>query len=185
MKRSSLWLLHLSLLGLSTLAAGATQGSLGQTSTGDVNISLTIPPRVEISKLQDIALEVDAARDAVSGSTSACVYSNASGGGYHVKVRGNGVGGARAKHGSQFIVSDEQTGEQLQYHSFWQHDGMVTELKPNQATSTQQGADRLSTDCSDVGGSNAEFKVKFDADTLSDAKPGKYQGTAFITVSPN
>ena len=53
----------------------ATQGTLGTTSTGTVNISITIPALVQLTGLSDIAMGTSSSFPA-TGNTTACIYSN-------------------------------------------------------------------------------------------------------------
>lgn len=75
-------------------AQAATQGSLGSTSTGSVSISASVPSRVRISGLSDVALtNVDPSVDA-SNAQNVCVWSNTSTKGYNITATGSGAGNA-------------------------------------------------------------------------------------------
>ena len=81
-------------LAASGTAQAATQGSLGATSTGSVSISASIPSRVRISGLSDVAFtSVDPSIDA-SNAQNVCVWSNTSTKGYRVTATGSGAGNA-------------------------------------------------------------------------------------------
>lgn len=72
----------------------ATQGSLGSSSTGSVSISASVPSRVRISGLSDVALtNVDPSVDA-SNAQNVCVWSNTSTKGYNITATGSGIGSA-------------------------------------------------------------------------------------------
>ncbi len=95
------WLKRCPLLavGLGVALAGeatqaATQGNLGSTSTGSVSISASVPSRVRISGLSDVALtNVDPSVDA-SNAQNVCVWSNTGTKGYNITATGSGTGSA-------------------------------------------------------------------------------------------
>ena len=77
-----------------TPANAATQGSLGATSTGTVSISASVPNRVRISGLTDVAFtNVDPSVNA-SNAQNVCVWSNTSTKGYRVTASGSGAANA-------------------------------------------------------------------------------------------
>lgn len=72
---------------VSSAAVAATQGTLGTTSSGTLNVSLTVAEQVRISNLTDIVLDSDATGNStgtvykasagdMSGSSELCVYYN-------------------------------------------------------------------------------------------------------------
>lgn len=79
---------------IATAASAATDGSLGATSTGTVNVSASVPNRVELSGLTDVAFTNQDPASAASKAQSVCVWSNTSTGGYHVTATGSGTGSA-------------------------------------------------------------------------------------------
>jgi hypothetical protein len=75
-------------------AFASTQGSLGTTSTGSVSISASVPSRVRISGLSDVAFtNVDPGVDA-SNAQNVCVWSNTATKGYRVTATGSGTANA-------------------------------------------------------------------------------------------
>ena len=75
-------------------AQAATQGSLGATSTGSVSISASVPSRVRISGLSDVAFtNVDPSLNAANAQ-NVCVWSNTSTNGYQVTASGSGAANA-------------------------------------------------------------------------------------------
>jgi hypothetical protein len=86
----------LAIAAVATLAAGnafpASQGTLGATSQGTLDITLTIDPLVQISALDDIPLGTYAGAGDMTGADDLCVYSN--NGGYDITATGNGTGQA-------------------------------------------------------------------------------------------
>ena len=81
-------------LGAAGSASASTQGSLGTTSTGSVSISASVPSRVRISGLSDVAFtDVDPSVDA-SNAQNVCVWSNTGTRGYRLTATGSGAGNA-------------------------------------------------------------------------------------------
>jgi hypothetical protein len=81
-------------LAVAGTAQAATQGSQGATSTGSVSISASVPNRVRISGLSDVAFtNVDPAVDA-SNAQNVCVWSNTGTKGYNITASGSGAGSA-------------------------------------------------------------------------------------------
>lgn len=75
-------------------AEASTQGSIGTTSTGSVNINASVPARVKISGLTDVDLtNVDPTVDAAVAQ-NICVWSNTATSGYQVTASGSGTGNA-------------------------------------------------------------------------------------------
>jgi len=76
------------------IANASTQGTLGSTSTGSVSISASVPSRVRISGLSDVAFtNVDPSVDA-SNAQNVCVWSNTATKGYRVTATGSGTANA-------------------------------------------------------------------------------------------
>jgi hypothetical protein len=73
-------------------AFAATPGTLGATSQGTLNITLTIDELVQISALDDIALPNYTGGADITGGGDLCVYSNI--GGYQITATGNGANSA-------------------------------------------------------------------------------------------
>lgn len=92
-------LTRLSIAGLlaglaSGTAMAATQGSLGTTSTGSVSISASVPNRIQLTGLNDIALTNQDPSVAAANAQSVCVWSNTSTKGYYVTASGSGTASA-------------------------------------------------------------------------------------------
>ena len=77
-----------SLAAVATSGFAATQGATGFTSTGDLDITLTVSDEVRISNLVDIVLPAFTGAD-VTGTSGACIYRN---GGPTYQVTGTGSG---------------------------------------------------------------------------------------------
>jgi hypothetical protein len=77
-----------------SMAHAATDGSLGATSQGTVNINASVPSRVRLSKLTDVSLlNQDPGSDALANQ-DVCVWSNTVSSGYSITATGNGAGNA-------------------------------------------------------------------------------------------
>jgi hypothetical protein len=75
---------------ITATADAATQGSLGSTSTGTVGLSATIPARVQITGLSDLAFGTLDPSSAASSSENVCVWSNTATKGYNLTATGDG-----------------------------------------------------------------------------------------------
>jgi hypothetical protein len=83
------------ILSLSTVAASAaTQGSLGATSSGTVSISASVPSRVQLTGLTDVAFTNQDPAVAAANAQNVCVWSNTSTKGYNVTATGSGTSSA-------------------------------------------------------------------------------------------
>src|SRR5690348_10998300 len=65
-------------------AIAATQGSFGATSTGSLSVSVSVPNRVRLSGLTDVAFTNQDPSVAASNAQNVCVWSNTSTRGYNV-----------------------------------------------------------------------------------------------------
>ena len=86
-------------VGLLALTAGsaaqaASQGSFGATSTGSLSVSVSVPNRVRLSGLTDVAFTNQDPSVAASNAQNVCVWSNTATRGYNVTASGSGTGGA-------------------------------------------------------------------------------------------
>jgi hypothetical protein len=83
---------------LAALAAGAapaaTPGTLGSTSTGSVSISASVPNRIQLTGLGDVAFTNQDPAVAAANAQSVCVWSNMSTRGYYVTASGSGTASA-------------------------------------------------------------------------------------------
>ena len=86
----------LAVAAVATVAASnafaASDGTLGATSQGSLNITVSINNLVQISHLNDIALGTYTGLGSMTGADDLCVYSN--NGGYDITATGNGASGA-------------------------------------------------------------------------------------------
>ena len=74
--------------------AAPTQGSLGGTSTGIINISASVPNRARITGLADVAFTNQDPATAASKAQDVCVWSNTATKGYTITATGSGTASA-------------------------------------------------------------------------------------------
>jgi hypothetical protein len=75
-------------------ALAASQGTLGSTSTGSLSISASVPNRIQLTGLTDVAFTNQDPSTAASNAQNLCVWANTSTKGYNVTATGSGSGGA-------------------------------------------------------------------------------------------
>ena len=80
--------------GTSGPALAATDGTLGSTSTGSVSISASVPSRVRISGLSDVAFTNVDPSVAAASAQNVCVWSNTATRGYNITATGSGAANA-------------------------------------------------------------------------------------------
>lgn len=158
-------------------AVAANQGTLGATSTGSVDISATVPGRVQISGLSDVAFGTVDPTVAASNAQNVCVWSNTSGRGYTVTGTGSGTGSA-------FTLTDGSN--DLAYAVEWaDSSGQAsgTALTPAAALAGLSSA-AVNPTCSAGPASSASLIVRMTATDLQAAVAGSYTGTLTLVVAP-
>ena len=155
----------------------ATQGSIGSTSTGSVAISTTVPGRVQISGLTDIAFGTVDPTVAASSAEDVCVWSNTVGKAYQVTASGSGAASA-------FTLTDGTN--TLAYDVEWadtsgQSSG--TALATGAALASQVST-ATNPSCSAGPAATASLIVKLSAANLQSAVAGAYTGTLTLVVAP-
>ena len=178
----------------SMLAAGgvmsATDGSLGATSTGDLDIQVDIEPRMQIARLSDILLSFDGSGTGdVAGFSTACVYRNELGT-YEVTASGDGTGSAFTVTNAAPVPST------IAYTVEWDDTSTgagSTGVTSGTALTGQSGVNTGTDECT-VGGvagaaagpgvANARVTVTFARADLLAAPSGTYNGVLTLLVSP-
>lgn len=89
-------------LALAPSAQAATQGTQGATSTGTVAISASVPSRVRITGLADVAFTSQDPTVAALDAQDVCVWSNTATRGYSITATGSGAASA-------FLLSNGST----------------------------------------------------------------------------
>jgi len=164
-------------LAMPASALAATQGTAGATSTGSVSISATIPGRVQLSGLADVAFGTVDPTVAAAQAENVCVWSNTSGKGYTVTATGSGTSNA-------FTVSDGTN--TVPYSVEWagssgQSSG--TALVSGTALGGLSSTAANPT-CSAGPSATASLIVRMTAASLQAAVASSYLGTLTLLVAP-
>jgi hypothetical protein len=161
-----------------TPVSAATQGSLGSTSTGSVSISASIPSRVRISGLSDVAFtNVDPSLDAANAQ-NVCVWSNTSTKGYQITASGSGAGNAFTLANAALVVP---------YMVEWSGTSGQTGGTGLAPGSTLTGLTSTATNASCASGpsTSASLIVKIAAADLQGMNAAtNYTGTLTLLVAP-
>lgn len=158
-------------------AFAANQGNIGTTSTGSVSISATVPGRVQISGLSDLAFGTVDPTTAAASAEDVCVWSNTSGRGYTVTANGSGTANA-------FTLSDGTN--TLAYDVEWagsagQSAGTAL------AVGTPLGglvSSAVNPTCSSGPSASATLIVRLSAANMQAAVANSYTGTLTLIVAP-
>lgn len=172
------------MVGFSVPAFAATQGTLGATSTGTVNISITKSVQAQISDLSDMTLVNWSVGDpAVTLFSNACIYSST--GSYKVTATGSGASNAFT------VASGANT---LPYTVIWNAGGQGslantgTSLSTNVQSTSFSNANTTSATCSGGGASNdtARVIVNITQANMNSAASSStpYTGTLTMLISP-
>ena len=157
----------------------ASDGALGATSSGTSEVSVTIPPRVRVSEIDDLSLGTWNNGGSLSGNDDICIYTNQVGGTYRVTFAGDGSGGAfEVRNGS---------GSAMAYRVLWNDEQTTAgsvEANSGVSLNGQTGACSSSVSCDDCGNTNANLQVVFEQSTLTGAQSGDYIGEISILVEP-
>lgn len=169
------------------ILAAPTQGTLGATSTGIVNITVTKAAQAQISSLSDMALpsySIGGGDQALN--TTACVYSTS--GDYTIKATGNGASSA-------FTITDGGVGalHVVPYTVVWDSGGFgaltgvtTAALTTNTTSATLHNAAVDSATCVGVAdtGPTAKINVGILGTDLDGAAAGVFTGTLTLLVTP-
>ena len=168
---------------LLTLAAGsaanaATQGSLGTTSTGTVGVSVSVPNRVQISGLTDVAFINQDPSVAASNAQNVCVWSNTSTRGYNVTASGSGTAGAFTLANASLTVP---------YSVEWAGSSGASSGTALASGTALTGLTSTATNatCSAGAASTASLIVKIASSNLQSMQAStSYTGTLTLVVAP-
>lgn len=157
-------------------AYAATDGTVGTTSQGDLDIDLSISNLVRISGMADLNFgTVSGTSDAVLDQ-DVCVWTNVAAGEYKVNAHGDGAANA-------FTVSNGVG--TMAYTVRW-NDTVGTSgnvaLAAGVLSGVQSNASTTSTTCG--GGASANYQVRFTQAVLSSVRPGTYTGVLTVVISP-
>jgi len=159
-------------------ANAATQGSLGTTSTGSVAVSVSVPNRVQISGLTDVAFTNQDPSVAASKAENVCVWSNTSTRGYNVTANGSGTGGAFTLANASLSVP---------YSVEWAGSSGAASGSALTSGTALTGLTSTATNatCSSGPASTASLIVKIAASDLQSMQAStSYTGTLTLVVAP-
>lgn len=163
-------------------AAAATDGTAGATSTGTVNVTLTINPVMKISNLNDITFTYTGATGNLIASDDICIYSNnlLSSNYYITATSGHASSGTfRVSNGGGTPAYIPYT---LEWFTQISAGGTATSLSSGVKNATAfTGANSTSDTCS--GGLNSSIKVTFAQSDLTSAASGSYTDTITLLLS--
>lgn len=168
--------LVLIVFGASTVHA-AVQGTLGTSSTGSAEITISKGDVVLITNITDVNFGVWKPGDGdQSQNGQACVYSST--GNYSIQ--------ATSTNGTNTFQLDDGASNQLEYTIAWIDDqagAAAVPLASGQVNATTMAGSN-SQSCNDLGGSNVRFLVEIDKNDLAPTPPGTYADILVLTVAP-
>ena len=159
-------------------ASAATDGTIGSTSTGTMNVQLTKGDAVRISDLQDMSFGAGLSLPAQQ-IDDVCVFSTT--GSYTITASSNGNGSG----GPQFRMVNSTSTEHVRYYVEYRDDTFSQSgdaLTHNIASATYSNADTTSDNCS--GGVNSRLIISIDAATFAAATPDTYSDVLTLLVQP-
>ncbi len=176
MKLHNLTLKIAAIVMLSASAAyAASDGTLGLTSTGTTNISITKGDQALITKLTDINLGAWTA-GAVTGVSNACVYTTT--GGYSVTATSANVGAT-----STFRLFNGTAGY-ITYTVQWQDNGGTYDPTAYNTALIGQAGDNTAQDCGGAAATNAKVQVNITNAQMTAAANGVYTDTLTLLITP-
>jgi hypothetical protein len=180
-KRAPL-LLFLSTLLVSGAAQASTQGTLGATSTGSSNISITKSVQAQITDISDMSASWSIGQSAIALYSNVCIYSST--GSYKVTASGSGTGSAFT------LASGSNT---LPYSVVWNAGGAGnlgttgTTLSATVQSTSFTNAGTASATCSG-GGANDTARVNVNVlqsdITAASSSATPYTGTLTMLITP-
>jgi hypothetical protein len=200
------------LLGLLTVYAGEasaqTQGTVGETSTGVSNMTLTLPNLVKITDVANLNFNNAGSGTKYSGQgdveadDAVCIYSNMEKLGgtanrYTVTMTGNGSGSTfkLTCTSGECLTTTSGGPDLISYQPFWNDEAApATVTVGSKGGASAQLANQTgwnnrhdcTLDDSGASGNNANFRVLIEEnDMLDDKRIGTYTGTLTILITPN
>ena len=158
-------------IGLNGSVFAATDGTVGTSSSGTTDITLTIPDLIKVSGMTDIALGTWSGSGAKTGSDSICVYDN-SGGLYNATFTGNGTASA-------FTIVN---GGNIIPYTVTYDDGAGVDAVTKGVPLGCAGAHQTSFTCG--GGTNGTIAISIAEADMAAKVAAVYSGTLTILVAP-
>ncbi len=174
----------LSVFAAATILEAATQGTIGNSSTGNLVVSVSKPAQARVTDLNDmVVLGWEIGDGAILISDDICVYSS-SAGRYLVNATGSGAGGAYTLTRSGINT--------IAYTATWNSGGVgnlantgVT-LSPGVNTTNRTLAAMDSSTCNGTTpGPTARLIIRVTNAIMTAAPFGQYTGTITIIATPN
>lgn len=159
-------------------AQAATQGTQGATSTGTVAISASVPSRVRISGLADVAFTNQDPTVAAVDAQDVCVWSNTATRGYSITATGSGAASA-------FSISNGST--TVPYTVQWSATAGNTSGSALTAGTAATGLISVASNglCSSGPANSASLIVGIGTTDLGAMQAGtNYTGTLTLVVAP-
>lgn len=166
-----------SLVAASGSALAATQGTLGATSTGTADITMSVEDRVQVTGLDDMLLGTYGGSGDLFSEMSFCVYRNGTGL-YDLTVSSNNQSGSnefRASDGLNFVV----------YTVLFDEDNTAADGDPIASGVQELDLVGHATSTSCAGSENASVRVTFGEAALQAAPAGSYTDTLTFLVEPS
>lgn len=158
------------------------QGTLGQTSTGEVIVTIVIPNLVQISGLSDISIAPYDTGN--TGTSPACIYSNV----------GTGDDGtyyltpSSANNSTTNFRAISGGGAYITYTAQWTSTGTgatTITLASGTKSVALGGASTTTTNCASTSGTNATLTVSISDAQAAGVAAGTYTDTATLLITPS
>ena len=167
------------MLGFVSPAFAATDGTLGSTSSGELNVSLVLTDIVIISGLSDFLNLTYSPGSAVTASDTHCVYTNATSGTFEVNAYSDNEGAG----GIFRLVSGANT---IAYNFNYDSNAMTSDF--TQSTFDDNGglgfvADTTDQDCT-THGDNMSYDISIPEANIQAVPQATYTDTVTIMVQP-
>lgn len=151
----------------------ATQGTVGATSSGTVQVQLNVPVLAKVSNLTDFLFGAFAGSN-MSLDRGACIYSNT--GSYELEITASG---------GAFAMDDGGVINTIPYAvEFSDNGGVSFSAVSHGATIASVNAATVDNDCGGGGATNATVRVGIDATDASAVPQGTYNSTMTLLVRP-
>ena len=163
-------------------AFAATDGTLGDSSGGGAEATLSVATLFRISGIQDMNFGSYTGSNIMQLDQDLCVWTNTAFGRYRVTARGSDAGA-----GYPFrVVHQNNASRSIPYTVRWNTTSGTAGNSPlvaNVASADKSGANTESTTCATGPSATANVAVTFSEADLLAARSGTYTGTLTIIVS--
>lgn len=165
---------------LATNCLAESQGLVGETSTGEADISIEIPKLVKITGMADLDFGKYNGDGAESDDQPVCIYSNMEADDNSYMVTATGTGASNS-----FAI--QRQGEGVAAHDIVYTVDFNDQSSPGGETLDAGVAETGQTGWSNdpsCGTANANYQVTFSQTALLAAPPGNYTGTLTLVIEP-